>query len=63
MKKKVLVLLLCLVVVMVFGGALNNKLKKVDTNLEFWIAENVDKVDFSQYQEKYGIWTYYKFFT
>ena len=55
--------MLCLVVVMVFGGALNYKLKKVDTNLEFWIAENVDKVDFSQYQEKYGIWTYYKFFT
>ena len=26
-----------------------------DTNLEFWIAENVDKVDFSNYQEKFGL--------
>ncbi|MBQ2806140.1 MAG: hypothetical protein IJF08_03725, partial [Clostridia bacterium] len=26
-----------------------------DTNLEFWIAENVDNVDFSEYQEKYGM--------
>ena len=27
---------------------------KPETNLEFWIAENVDNVDFSKYQEKYG---------
>lgn len=26
-----------------------------DTNLEFWIAENVNHVDFSNYQEKYGL--------
>lgn len=25
------------------------------SNLEFWIAENVDNVDFSAYQEKYGM--------
>lgn len=25
------------------------------TNLEFWIADNVDKFDFSGYQEKYGL--------
>lgn len=25
------------------------------TNLEFWIAENVDSVDFSKHQEKYGL--------
>ena len=28
---------------------------KPETNLEFWIAENVDNVDFSKYQEKYGM--------
>lgn len=26
-----------------------------NTNLEFWIAENVDSVDFSKLQEKYGL--------
>ena len=25
------------------------------TNLEFWIADNVDNVDFSKFQEKYGL--------
>ena len=30
-------------------------LPRPDTNLEFWIAENVDNVDFSKYQEKYGM--------
>jgi len=29
--------------------------EKPNTNLEFWIGENVDGVDFSQYQEKYGL--------
>lgn len=33
----------------------NNDLPKPDTNLEFWIGENVDNVDFSKYQEKYGM--------
>lgn len=33
----------------------NNDLPKPDTNLEFWIGENVDDVDFSKYQEKYGM--------
>ena len=26
-----------------------------NTNLEFWIAENVDQVDFSKFHEKYGM--------
>jgi hypothetical protein len=30
-------------------------LERPDTNLEFWITENVDIVDFSKYQEKYGM--------
>ena len=32
-----------------------NELSRPETNLEFWIAQNVDNVDFSKYQEKYGI--------
>ena len=32
-----------------------NELGRPDTNLEFWIAQNVDNVDFSKHQEKYGI--------
>lgn len=30
-------------------------LSKPETDLEFWIAENVDGVDFSKYQIKYGL--------
>lgn len=33
----------------------NNDLSQPITNLEFWIAENVDDVDFSKYQIKYGL--------
>ena len=33
----------------------NNNLSHPITNLEFWIAENVDDVDFSKYQIKYGM--------
>lgn len=32
----------------------NNNLSQPVTNLEFWIAENVDDVDFSKYQIKNG---------
>ena len=30
-------------------------LPELNTNLEFWIAESVDSVDFSKLQEKYGM--------
>ena len=33
----------------------NNNLSQPITNLEFWIAENVDDVDFSKYQIKYSM--------
>ena len=33
----------------------NDTLSKPETALEFWIAENVDGVDFSKYQIKYGM--------
>jgi len=32
-----------------------NDLSQPPSNLEFWIAENVDDVDFSKYQIKYGM--------
>lgn len=32
-----------------------NDLSQSKTNLEFWIAQNVDNVDWSKYQKKYGI--------
>ena len=37
------------------GTSSNNDLSQPITNLEFWITENVDDVDFSKYQEKYGM--------
>ena len=42
-------LLLCLT------GCGGKYLKKPETDLEFWITENVENVDFSKYQEKYGL--------
>lgn len=51
--KKAVVLLLSLLMLVSLVGCSINTLEKPETNLEFWIAENVDDVDFSTYQEKY----------
>ena len=53
--KKIVTLLLCIVVLLILVGCSSNKLEKPETNLEFWIGENVDDVDFSNYQMKYGM--------
>ena len=53
--KKIATLLLCIVVLLTLVGCSLNKLEKPETNLEFWIGENVDDVDFSSYQMKYGM--------
>ena len=56
--KKTIAFFLVAVMVMscLFGcGDSDLVLPRPDTNLEFWIAENVDNVDFSKYQEKYGM--------
>lgn len=53
--KKLFAILLCIISLMLFVGCGSNKLKKPETNLEFWITENVDDVDFSNYQVKYGM--------
>lgn len=54
--KKVLffVLVFAIAVISVFIFV-NRKPGLPDTNLEFWIGENVDNFDFSGYQEKYGL--------
>ena len=53
MKKILAVFLLLIFSVGLFAGC--NKLPNPQTNLEFWIGENVDGVDFSKYQMKYGM--------
>ncbi|MBQ8413718.1 MAG: hypothetical protein IJX58_00540 [Clostridia bacterium] len=53
--KKIATLLLCIVVLLTLVGCSSKKLEKPETNLEFWIGENVDDVDFSNYQMKYGM--------
>ena len=51
--KKITTVLLCIIVLLTLAGCSSNKLEKPETNLEFWIGENVDDVDFSKYQEHY----------
>lgn len=54
MKKWIWAALICLAAV--FAALwVGSRPPKADTNLEFWIAEHVDDVDFSGYQEKYGL--------
>ena len=52
MKKAVALLMISLMLFSLVSCSVN-KLEKPETNLEFWIGENVDDVDFSTYQEKY----------
>jgi hypothetical protein len=51
--KKWIALLLSIFTLIFFVGCSSTSLEKPETNLEFWIAENVDGVDFSAYQEKH----------
>ena len=51
--KKWIALLLSIFTLILFVGCSSTTLEKPETNLEFWIAENVDGVDFSAYQEKH----------
>ncbi len=51
--KKLFATLLVFLMLLSFSSCSLNGLKKPETNLEFWIGENVDDVDFSQYQEHY----------
>lgn len=53
--KKRLVSILIIVCVIALLRWILFRVPEKDTNLEFWIAENVDNVDFSSYQEKFGL--------
>ena len=51
--KKLLIFICCMTFCFNLIGC--TSISKPQTNLEFWIAENVDDVDFSNYQMKYGM--------
>ncbi|MBE6542477.1 MAG: hypothetical protein E7672_08565 [Ruminococcaceae bacterium] len=53
--KKTFALFLCMLLITSLVGCSSDKLLKPKTNLEFWIAENVENFDFSEYQEKFGL--------
>ena len=63
MKKAVIaMMLLSMTVLTLLVGCADRGIDKPETNLEFWIAENVDAVDFSSYQEKYGMMGGYQYY-
>lgn len=53
MRKTAVLFALLFCIFTVFGCS--KGLKRPDTNLEFWICENVEGFDFSSYTEKYGL--------
>ncbi len=52
---KKIICMLCLLMMFFIVGCENNKLPDPNTNLEFWIGENMDNIDLSKYQVKYGM--------
>ena len=55
MKRWILPIIIVLCAAIFIIGYTNNKVPRPDTNLEFWICDNVETVDFSDYQEKFGL--------
>ena len=55
MKKWILPIIIVLCAAIFIIGYTNNKVPRPDTNLEFWICDNVETVDFFDYQEKFGL--------
>ena len=53
--KKAIILLACITVLFLNIRGLVNHIPNPDTNLEFWIADPVDRMDFATHQEKYGL--------
>lgn len=53
--KKFVLLLAVLFCVLTVVGCSGGNLSRPDTNLEFWICDNVEDFDFSGYQEKSGL--------
>ena len=61
MKRFVLIFLAVILCLPAFSSC-GKRLSEPEHDLEFWIGENVDGFDFSEYQPKYGImggWEYY----
>ena len=52
--KRLFILVFALLLVLSSCGTSKSP-PKGETDLEFWIAENVDDVDFSEYEPKYGL--------
>ena len=53
--KRFVVWVLVIFCAIVLIRSINNRVPKKDTNLEFWIVEDVESTDFSGYQERYGL--------
>lgn len=51
--KKLLLLILCVFTILTVSC--NSELPNPNTNLEYWICDNVDNVDWKNHQEKYGL--------
>lgn len=49
------ILLMLLIVFSIFTIGCNTKLPNPNTNLEYWICDNVDNVNWENHQEKYGL--------
>ena len=52
---KMIVLSAVVILLLFMWYRYGKKPSRADTNLEFWIAENVENVDFGQYQAKHGL--------
>ena len=55
MKKRIAFIIIIAVFFLLIGYQCSKSPARATTNLEFWIGENVENVDFSKYQEKYGM--------
>lgn len=53
--KRAFVVLVCIMILTALAGCAAGVPEKPETNLEFWIAENVDNFDFSGYRERPGM--------
>ena len=55
MKKMMFAITLSLFILLISCSYAEREIKPEDTNLEFWITEDVSNFDFSSYQPKYGM--------
>ena len=53
--KKTIVIILTIFLALILFGCGKNSNERPETNLEFWICDSADDIDFSNCQERYGI--------